>query len=536
MNRIFSFACQLLSLALASSILASPALASPQSDLPKELPNILIILADDLGYSDLGCYGSEIATPNLDHLASQGVRFTQFYNTARCWPTRGALLTGYYAQQIRRDAFPQQKNGQGTRPAWAPLITNDLRDRGYRNYHSGKWHIDGKPMENGFDHSLEIGGGQNNYFRTKGITRDGKPIESDDSFYVTDAIADHALECLREHAKLHPKKPFFQFVAFTSPHFPLHARQDDIDRYQHRYADGWNVIRQKRWENQQRLGFPFTTISKTEPDLGPPYPFPNAFPKLGEGEIDRPLPWNELSPVQKSFQAQKMAIHAAMIDRMDHQVGRILSTIHDLGYEENTLVMFLSDNGASAEIMVRGEGHDPRASMGSAATYLCLGPGWSNCSNTPFRKHKTWVHEGGISTPLIIRWPNTIPNVGAFNSFTGHVIDIVPTIREIAKIDSKPLPNAPAYPGESMLNALRTPSERRNGNLWWNHEGNRAFLHGTWKAVASGASASWELYDLAVDRAEQNDLAQQYPELVSRMAEQWNQSTEQFRRDAQSVP
>jgi len=368
-------------------------------------PNIVFILADDMGYSDLGCYGGEIQTPNLDKLATGGLRFTQFYNTARCWPTRAALLTGYYAQQVGRDKLPD--HGRGNRQKWARLLPDFLKPHGYRNYHSGKWHIDGKVLAGGFDRSLDMKN-QGNFFTAAGNSLDDvriKPAADETGYYASTAVADHAIECLQDHATKFADRPFFHYVAFISPHFPLHAPPEDIARYRDKYLDGWDVMRKRRHARQQKLDLLNTTLSKLEPDVGPPYHFPDAFKKLGPGEINRPLPWVDLNDVQRRFQATKMAIHAAMVDRMDREIGRVVAQLKAMGEYENTLIFFASDNGASAEIMARNGGHDPKAPPGSAASYLCLGPGFSSAANTPFRRHKTWVHEGGISTPLIVHWP-----------------------------------------------------------------------------------------------------------------------------------
>ena len=356
-------------------------------------PNVVVILADDMGFSDLGCYGSEIETPHFDRLAHGGLRFTQGYNTARCWPTRGALLTGYYAQSIRRDKLPGVKGGNRNRPAWAQLLPERLAAAGYRSYHSGKWHVDGNPLEQGFAHSLDIQGGQNDFFDPAGITVDGKPVEETDQFYVTTAVGEHAAACLREHAEQHGDKPFFSYVAFTSPHFQLHAPQDIIEKYKSRYQAGWNIVQQARYKRLVQSGIINAPLAAMEEDLGPPSDFPDALEKLGPGEVNRPHPWQSLTPEQQEFQATKMAIHAAMIDAMDQAVGKVIEQLEAMDALDNTLIFCLSDNGGSAEIMVRGKGHDRQLPAGSAGTYLCLGPGWSSCANTPFRRHKTWVHE-----------------------------------------------------------------------------------------------------------------------------------------------
>ncbi|MCM2373137.1 arylsulfatase [Aporhodopirellula aestuarii] len=504
--------------------------ASPPSDSP---PNIVIILADDMGFSDLGCYGGEIKTPNLDSLANQGLRFTQFYNTARCWPTRGALLSGYYAQQIHRDALPGLGGGgQGVRQSWAKLLPDYLQPAGYRSYHSGKWHIDGKVLDAGFDRSLDMRN-QGSFFTSKGNSIDDVPVKAptdEEGYYATIATADHAISCLQEHAENHADKPFFHYVAFIAPHFPLHALPEDIAKYQDAYRDGWDAMRATRFARQKELGITTTTLSPLERDLGPPYAFPDAMQKLGPDEVNRPLPWNELNESQQQFQATKMAIHAAMVDRMDQEIGRIIDQLKSMNAFDNTLILFASDNGASAEIMVRHGGHDPSAAPGSAATYLCLGPGFSSACNTPHRRHKTWVHEGGISTPLIAHWPRGIQSANELRHTPAHVIDIVPTVLEIVGIEKHTHlggEEIPDLPGKSLTPAFATDQTIRRDSLWWLHDGNRAIRVGDWKLVAAEGDP-WELYDLTSDRAEQDNLAPRMPEKVKQLEQVWQQQTDSF--------
>lgn len=500
-----------------------------------EKPNVVFILADDLGYSDLGCYGGDIETPNLDKLAAGGLRFSQCYNTARCWPTRAALLTGYYAQQVHRDGLPELGGGSGgQRQKWARLLPDYLKPHGYRSYHSGKWHIDGKVLEGGFDRSLDVKN-QGNYFTSKNNLIDDAPVEpkaGESGYYTTIAIADHAIDCLQDHAKNHADQPFFHYVAFIAPHFPLHALPEDIARYRDKYLDGWDAMRSRRFAKQQELGLHKTTLSKLEPDVGPPYHFPEALKKLGPGEINRPLPWSELTEEQRRFQATKMAIHAAMVDRMDREIGRLIEQLKAMGEDDNTLIFFASDNGASAEIMVRDGGHDPEAPPGSAATYLCLGPGFSSACNTPFRRHKTWVHEGGISTPLVVHWPARIAARGELRHTPAHMIDVVPTILDLLDIEKpsqwegEPLPPAP---GRSLTPAFAKDVVIERDSLWWLHEGNRAIRVGDWKLVAAKGEL-WELYDLRSDRAESQNVATQQSEKVEELEALWNQQLNDISR------
>ncbi len=505
----------------------------------RSAPNILVVLADDMGYSDLGCYGGEIATPNLDALAGAGLRFTQFYNTARCWPSRAVAMTGFYAQQVRRDAQYQSQRGAalGARPAWAPLAPAMLRPLGYRAYHSGKWHIDGKPLENGFDRSYSVDD-HDRYFYPRRTTRDDQPlppVEPGTDYYATNAIADHAIECLKEHARLHAGQPFFHFLAFISPHFPLQALAADIDRYRQRYLAGWNVLQAERGQRLRELGIVNHWPPEMECELGPPYYFPKDLDKLGEGEVFRPLPWNELTPAQREFQATKMAIHAAMVDCMDRNIGRVLQQLKAMDAFDNTVIFFASDNGASAEIMVRGDGHDPQAPAGSGGSFLCLGPGFSSASNTPFRRHKTWVHEGGISTPLIVHWPRGIVARGELRHTPGHFIDLVPTILELAggrmpnTWNGRPVPPAP---GRSLVPVFGGDDAAQPITLWWYHDGHRALRAGDWK-IAAAHDEPWELYDLSRDRGESHNLASQYPDKVQELAAQWTSRANEYREMAE---
>ena len=517
--------------ALFCLLFVAPTFAQSVRERPAR-PNVLFILADDLGYSDIGCYGGEIDTPNLDALAANGLRFTQFYNTARCWPTRGALLTGYYAQQIHRDALPEAPGGgAGVRQAWARLLPELLAPAGYRSYHSGKWHVDGPVLKSGFVRSLDMKN-QGNFFLQAGNSIDDVPVKGDNppGYYATIATSDHAIDCLKEHASQHAKEPFFHYLAFIAPHFPLHALPEDIAKYRDKYLAGWEAMRESRFAKQKSMGLVHTTLSKLEEDVGPPYHFQEALEKLGPGEVNRPLAWKGLTDEQRKFQATKMAIHAAMVDRMDKEIGRVIAQLKAMGAFENTLIFFASDNGASAEIMVRNGGHDPNAPPGSAASYLCLGPGFSSACNTPHRRHKTWVHEGGISTPLIAHWPAGIKAKNELRTTPAHVVDIVPTLLELAGVEpttewkGEKLPPAA---GRSLVPAFAKDASVSRDSLWWLHEGNRAVRVGDWKLVAAKGDP-WELYDLKTDRAEQNNLAAKMPDKAKELEQIWQKQADEF--------
>jgi arylsulfatase len=508
-------------------------------------PNILLIVADDMGFSDAGCYGGEIATPHLDLLAAGGLRFTRFYTTPRCWPTRAALLTGYHPQQVRRGETPELSGrrfgGRGVRPDWARLVPERLRPLGYRSYHSGKWHIDGKPVDNGFDRSYHLKD-HSRYFNPNNHTLDGVKqarVEPGSGFYATTAIADHAIACLAEHAAEHRGRPFFHLLAFTAPHLPLQAPQEDIDRYRERYLGGWHELRRQRHARLAELGLVAGPLSALEEHVGPPRSFPEAIARLGPDEVDRPLRWGRLTAGQQRFQAGKMAIHAAMIDRMDREIGRVLAQVRAMGAWRDTVILFLSDNGASSEILIRGNGHDRSAPMGSATTFLCLGPGFSSVANTPFRRHKTWVHEGGISSPLIVHWPHGIAGRNEIRSTVAHAIDIAPTLLELAGGELAPDPGAPPVPGRSLVNVLAGDGPPLHRELWFYHHGHRALQRGRWKALSESGS-DWELYDLSRDRSEQHDVALEHPERVAELAARWQEMAAEFKgaatRDLDTEP
>ena len=520
----------------AAWLLTAPARAAapPNPSSPPRV-NFLVILADDLGFSDLGCYGGEIATPNLDQLAAGGLRFTQFYNTGRCWPSRSALLSGYYPQQIHMDP------PQGRVPAWCRFLPQLLAPAGYRSYHTGKWHVMGAPdpvRDAGFDRSYELDDHDRN-FNPQGLREDGRalpPVARDSGYYTTTAFADHAIRCLQEHAAQHADQPFFSYLAFTVPHFPLQAPPEDIARYRDRYLAGWDVLRAERQRRVRELGLVDCALAPAEPELRAPSGGPGIERKVGPDEVAYALPWDSLSESQRRFQATKMAVHAAMVDRMDREIGRVLAQVRDMGAWDHTVILFLSDNGASAEILLRGDGHDPASAAGSAESFLCLGPGWSMAANAPFRRHKIWTYEGGVSTPLIAHGPAGLAARGALCRDVGHVVDLVPTLLDLAGVRPAAVPDAPARPGRSLAPALAGATMPVRAPLFFHHAGNRALRVGDLKLVsARDRGDAWELYDLASDRGERDNLAAVRPEQAGTMAATWQAMADQFAREAGPV-
>lgn len=515
--------------------------ANRSASAPKGKPNFLIIIADDMGYSDAGCYGGDIQTPNIDGLAAGGLRFTQCYSTGRCWPSRTSLLTGYYPQQVRMDP------PQGRLPAWTRVIPHYLKPLGYRCYHSGKWHLMGAPKgiaDGSFDHSYLLND-HNRFFAPQNHELDDRklpPVKEGTDFYVTTAIANYAVDFLKEHTEKHRDEPFYCYLAFTSPHFPLQALQDDIARYRDRYLDGWDVVREQRWKRMRQMGLVNCDLPPLEPDVIPDWNFSKdkLQEMIGPGEVDRAVAWNTLSEQQKRFQATKMAIHAAMVDRMDREIGRVLDQVRKMEAFENTVIFFVSDNGASAEQIIRGDMNDPSAALGSAKSYLCLGPGWSSSSNTPFRLHKSWVHEGGISSPLIAHWPAGFKARGELRHDPCHFIDIVPTVLDLAGgAGFSPQWNgevAPPLPGTSLAPAFTKDGTVTHEFIYFHHLENRAIRVGDWKLVAKGADGPWELYDLKTDRCESKNLADKYPDKVREMSALWQKYEDQFRRQAGPPP
>lgn len=503
---------------------ASEPITSSKSLSP---PNIVLVMADDLGFSDIGCYGGEVETPVLDSLASNGLRFTQFYNAARCWPTRSSVLTGYYPQQVNNHVhglpFPQ----------WGHLIPHHLKQAGYRCYHSGKWHIPNvatQTKQGGFDRAYSYNGFNTHFLPALHYLDDEElpPVTDHGTYYATINITDYAIGFLKEHQELHADAPFFLYLAHYAPHFPLHALQEDIAKYRERYITGWEALKMERYERQKKLGFDFGMNSPFEYFVTAPWSWPEKW--LSDSipnEMRMAMPWGQLTKGQQEHHATKMAIHAAMVDRIDKELGRLLTQIKAMDADQNTLVLFVSDNGATSEQIIRGAGHDRNALPGSADSYLCLGPGFSTASNTPFRRHKSWTHEGGIATPMIAYWPQGIKDKGDFRHSMAHVIDFLPTFLDVAGVDALTGGNgyeAPTLPGNSLLPVFED-DQQIHDELYFSHQDNFALRQGKWKAVISSkVDGRWQLYNMEDDRTELHNLADDFHNFG-------NQSWRQFHRD-----
>ncbi len=503
---------------------------------------MIVILSDDMGFSDLGCQGSEIATPNLDALAAGGVRFTQFYNTSRCCPTRASLLTGLYPHQagVGHMLLETGKPGYtGGLNDSCRTMAEVLKPAGYRTYAVGKWHVtrhatvdgpkDDWPFAHGFDRYYGTIHGAGSFFDPSSLVHDNTMISAyadpdyaPATYYYTDAIADHAVRYVDDHSRTHADKPFFLYVAFTAAHWPMHALPEDIAKYKGMYDGGYAPIRKARFEKAVRLGLI----------------------DAKQGMTSQAEDWSTVE--DKRWEAACMEVYAAMVDRLDQNIGKLVAELKRNGQYENTLIFFLQDNGGCAELQGRSGNQEhpnierpstptfpamkpeefaaagsvpkqtrdgfpvrmgPKVIPGSADTYVAYGRGWANVSNTPFREYKHWVHEGGISTPLIAHWPNGIKARGELRRQPGHLIDVAATIYDLAGA-SYPAGATPLE-GRSLVPAFADrPIEREA--LYWEHEGNRAVRVGNWKLVAKHGKP-WELYNLENDRTELEDLAARYP-------------------------
>jgi arylsulfatase A-like enzyme len=483
-----------------------------------EKPNLLVILADDMGWSDLGCQGSEISTPNLDRLAAEGTSFRQFYNAARCCPTRASLLTGLYPHEAGMGGMVVNRPGPATGPYQGYLndscttLAEALKPAGYRSYHAGKWHV-GEfrpqwPVDRGFDRAYGLISGGMNYYdirkcKTPGLervfARDGERIVPEaDGFYATEAFTTAATGFLEEHRKDHADRPWFLYLAYTAPHWPLHAPEEIVRKYEERYRAGWQPVREARHCRQLASG----AIPAGTP-LSP-----------ADGAA-----WDKLPEEKKAAMARKMAVYAAMTEVMDSEIGRLRASLEKAGELENTLILFLSDNGACAEGGPLGANMRPdlKGPVGTVDSYHNYGGSWSNVSNTPFRRHKSHTHEGGIRTPCLVRWPAGLKvPAGSRVDAVGHVIDLMPTFCEIAGV--KP----PAgLAGKSLLPVLRGEGTAGPRVLGWEHFGAAAWRDGDWKLVRKGPQAGWELYDLAKDPCELADLAATDAKRAAAMAAAW---------------
>jgi len=527
--------------------------------LPAPRPNIVLILADDLGYSDLGCYGGEIRAPNLDRLARNGLRFSQFYNAGRCCPTRAALMTGLYPHQagVGRMTFDEGLPGyRGYLTSNTVTIAELLRAVGYHTAMVGKWHLsptrDGPdnarwvshlidlgpfsdpktyPVARGFEEHYGTIWGVVDYFDPFSLVHNTEPVRSvPKGYYYTDALSEWAVKFIEKYSR--DGRPFFLYVAYTAPHWPLHVPPEEIEKYKDTYAVGWDRIRERRYQRliEDKLLDPKT--ARLSPRIQPE------------------LNW-EQNPHQ-AWDARAMAVHAAMVDRMDQGIGRIVGRLEQLGLLENTVIFFLSDNGASPEQPERfGPGFDRPSHLrdgtpiiyprnkevlpGAENTYAGIGPMWANVANTPFRYWKKESFEGGIATPLIVHWPGGLKlPPGSVTHEVGHVIDIMATCLELA---------GAAYPetwqgrritpleGKSLVPIFEGRPRQGHQLLFWEHMGGRAVREGRWKLVALPGQP-WELYDLSEDRTELNNLAGKLPGVVQRLEAAWNQ----WARRAQVLP
>ncbi len=536
---------------------AASQLAQKQQEGQAKRPNIVLIMSDDMGYSDIGCYGSEIHTPNLDRLGKNGVRFTQFYNTARCCPTRASLLTGLYQHQAGIGHMMGDRGLEGYRGDLnrnCMTIAEVLKTAGYSTYMSGKWHVTPQrglntskhnwPCQRGFDRFFGTIHGAGSFYDPNTLTLDNNYIAPWEDFYYTDAISDYASHFVETHRD---DNPFFMYVSYTAPHWPMHAKPEDIAKYEGRYDEGWDALRDERYQRMIDMGL-----------IDPQW-------KLTPRDNDVPA-WEDEE--MKEWQIRRMEVYAAMIDSMDQGIGRIVQTLKDKGMFDNTLIFYLHDNGGCAEEYgSRGEiepdpskpvelkpmepgelqtkmepdvtrdGYPVRTGKGvmpgPADTYIAYGKGWANASNTPFRLYKHWVHEGGISTPLIAHWPKNIRARNEYRHHPSHLIDIMATCIDISGAQYPSQYNGHEiipYEGKSLLPAFHNQPIERDA-LYWEHEGNRAIRVGKWKLAAEVDRLlhvdeddldAWELYDMEADRSELNDLSGQYPEKVQELKQKWH--------------
>jgi arylsulfatase A-like enzyme len=488
-------------------------------------PNIILIMADDMGFSDLGFMGSGIETPNIDKLSQEGLTFNHFYNTGRCCPTRASLLTGLYAHNTGLGWMTVSNLGEpgytGDMNDQSITIAQALKQADYSTYMTGKLHImydaymqaDGPkhnwPLQRGFDRYYGHLSGGGGYYNPGTLTYNNERVDVPEDFYLTSAVTDSTLSFLEDHFTQKKDKPFFFYVAYYAPHRPLHALQKDVAKYRGKFMDGWDEHRKRRYEKLREIGFIDSGWPLTERDHSVPA-------------------WEELSNEEKQVWDARMAVYAAQIDCMDQGIGDIISTVEKHGALDNTLIIFLSDNGGCAE----GQGGDLTLEqlplLGNNQPAQSYRTNWANVSNTPFRMYKHYNHEGGISTPLIMHWPKKIKAKGKITDQVGHVIDLMPTILDVAgaeyplEYDEKRI--HPAQ-GKSLVNCIDGESFSREP-LFFEHEANRAVIKGKWKLVSIGTrnepyEGEWELFDLSVDRTETNNLVDQQPEIAKELQLLW---------------
>lgn len=502
-------------LCLGHALLAVLTVGSVGAAEPPRKPNVVVILADDMGFSDLGCYGSEIPTPNLDKLAGGGLRFTQFYNTARCCPSRAALLTGLYSHQAGVGHMVQDKGEPGYCGFLndrCVTIAEVMRGAGYFTAMTGKWHVgqtpDKWPRQRGFERFYGAPAGGFYYFGKKGsqvifndeiLYSPKKPAPKD--WYSTDAWTDNGIKFMDE--ALAAKKPFFLYVAYNAPHFPLQAPAKEIAKWRGKYKMGWDKLRVQRHAKQIELGI----VDKAWP-LSP--------------RPEEVKAWDQLTPERQDHFDHIMAIYAAVVAHLDQSIGRLVDALKQRGVLDDTLILFMSDNGANAESGPDGrlEGDPP----GAANSIVFEGQSWATLSNTPLRRYKHYNHEGGIATPLIAHWPASIKTPGELRQQPGHLIDVMPTVLDVAgakyPAEFKGKPIQPLE-GRSLRPAFENTAVERDA-LYWEHEGNAAVRVGDWKLVRLGGKGAWELYNLKTDRTELHDLAAEQPELARNLAAKWN--------------
>lgn len=493
-------------------------------------PNIILILADDMGFSDIGCFGSEIPTPNLDKLAKNGVRFSQFYNTARCCPTRASLLTGLYQHQtgigmMAEDPFKKEsekdKNDAGV-PGYRGFLNHQcvtiaeaLKPAGYHTYMAGKWHVgmhgeEKWPLQRGFEHYYGILAGACSYLRPeggRGLTMDNTKLTvPEGEYYTTDAFTEHAIRMIKEQKD---EKPFFLYLAFNAPHWPLQAKKIDYEKFAGKYMKGWDVLREERYQRQKTL-----TLFDRDIPLSP--------------RDSRVRPWKEVDETQKKESDFRMAVYAAQISCLDQNVGKMVQSLSELKKLDNTLIIFLSDNGACAEPYLEfGGGKFEDINNPALSGAVSYGIGWANLSNTPFNEYKVKSYEGGISAPFIACWPDKMKKTaGQVYHTPAGLTDIMPTILDAAgtKYPKFHTDGTELFPleGSSLMPAFVSMKDVGHKYMYWEHSGFSAIRKGDWKAYKKVSEKEWELYDLQTDRSEQFNVALKHPGLVKELNDRWD--------------